>query len=211
MTPQQLNASPEFQKIVANDPELKRLNKTPLIPPAQKEVEMLITAGGEVLIAGKTFPAPAAAVLCLLETIESPFMVFDETDDDDDYQMIDVFRALYVMFHREKAVLPILAAKSQEMRFQQLEQRMKDQAGKQQMEMLLFFKEVYQEIAAVWSEFDRKALEFGLALGAFDWQTAALNIQVYLSLASGLLMLPDVEADSISANKKKAVSSMPIG
>jgi hypothetical protein len=206
MNPTQINNNPEFQKIVANDPELKRLNETPLIPPAQKEVEMLISAGGEVIIAGKSFPAPAAAVLCLLESIESPFMVFEDNEDQDDYQMIDIFRALYVMFHREKALLPILAAKSQEMRYQQLEQRMNKQAGEQQMDMLLFFKEIYQEIAAAWSEFDCKALKFGLALGSFDWQTAALNIQLYLSLASGLLMLPDSEDD-----KKKAVNSTPTG
>ena len=72
---------------------------------AADNMEMVAALGGQVEIAGRAFPAPCAAVVALLDAIDSPFV---SDTGGSDVTTLDIFRAIYLIGARESATLPVL-------------------------------------------------------------------------------------------------------
>ena len=72
------------------------------------DIETLLALDGAFDVGGIKIPPATAAVLSLLEIIESPFLV---TVGREEVSILDVYSVLYVLVNREMAVNPILAAK----------------------------------------------------------------------------------------------------
>lgn len=87
------------------NPEIKQILDEPEGNTPLDHLELAVGAGGKIQIAGHEFPAPAAAVIAMLELIKSPFV---DGDIDREVNDMDVFRALYLLSERDKAVSPIL-------------------------------------------------------------------------------------------------------
>ena len=105
------------------DPELKKIADAAENTPLDK-VELGMGLGGNMEIAGKSLPPPAAAVIAMLEMIGSPF-VSDEGEMTD----LAVFQALYIVAEREKAVAPILRWQRREEALERLKKRSRQSGG----------------------------------------------------------------------------------
>ena len=154
---------------------------------AKDNVEMLAALGGKVVIAGKEFPAPAAATVALLDALDSPFVSGTAASAG----MVDVCRALYVLGAREKACLPAL----QLMRRREAQEEQSGGAGGSDLSAALAGA-VAKELADAEAAFDAAALAFCQELGAFSYAQAALDIGKYLSMATGFSMIPHDGADA---------------
>ena len=166
------------------DPELNRI-LTEGVHDAGDDLETCVGLSGKVEIAGREFPAPCAGVLAMLEQIASPFVAEGKSGID----QLDIFRALYLLSEREKAVLPILRIKRMEAQLTKLPEP-SDAAA------LFVVAEQRRRLAELEAEFDAAALRFGESLGAFDAAEAARDVGAYLALAGGFDMLPDPESGS---------------
>ncbi|MDD3887039.1 MAG: hypothetical protein PHI35_09205 [Victivallaceae bacterium] len=172
---------------VAADAEFDRLMNEPAQGKENAALELAVATGGNIEIAGRSFPAPAAAVYCLLEAIDSPFMPKDESDVERPVEDLDVFHALYLFAKREQAVAPILKVKRRSEQIERLENSLKDAMSP---EVFIVIAEHRKNLADAQAAFDEAALDFGLKLGSFNIADAINDIQMYLSLAGGFDWLP---------------------
>ena len=132
----------------------------------------------------------------MLELIQSPFVDGDINREVND---MDVFRALYLLSERDKAVSPILRW----MRREEALDRLKNQFDVEKYpHVALIVAEQLKGVADAQAEFDAAAMRFAESLGAFHIADAASEIGMYLALAGGFSMLP--ESDS----KKKDASTL---
>lgn len=152
---------------------------------AADNVEMVIALSGKVEIAGREFPAPAAAVVALLDAIESPFVA----DTGRDATSIDIFRAIYLIAKRSAAALPVLRL-----------MRMKEALEKAEADLPeIIIESQKQAIIEAEADLDVAALAYCEGLGQFNPTEAARDIGAYLSMATGFSMLPH----NRSGDKKK--------
>lgn len=195
------DATKQMAAEINRDTDLDRLMNEPRQGRENAALELSVATAGQVEIAGRLFPAPAAAVYCLLEAIDSPFMPSDAESIERDPADIDIFHALYLLAEREKAVAPILRLKRRAEQLEYLENSLKDKLSP---ETLIVIAEHRRTLADAWAEFDTAAISFGLSLGVFHPAAAAADIQMYLSLASGFDWLPHNDKDV-----KKNVGATP--
>ena len=167
------------------NPEIKQILDEPEGNTPLDQVELTVAAGGKIQIAGFTLPAPAAAVIAMLELIDSPFVTGRENDEVTD---LAVFRALYLIAERDKAVPPILRWKRREEALERLKNQFDTEESPQ---TVLITAEMLKTIADAQAEFDIAAMRFGESLGAFNIADAASQLGFYLSLAGGFDMLPN--------------------
>ena len=178
------------------NPEIKQILDEPEGNTPLDHLELAVGAGGKVQIAGHEFPAPAAAVIAMLELIKSPFV---DGDIDREVNDMDVFRALYLLSERDKAVSPILRW----MRREEALERLKNQFNAEKYpHVALIVAEQLKGVADAQAEFDDAAMRFAASLGAFRIAEAASEIGTYLALAGGFAMLPD------NGSKKKDASTL---
>lgn len=169
--------------------ELQRIADAPeFAGSAADNAEMVVALSGRVEIAGREFPAPAAAVVALLDAIESPFVA--ETGRD--ATSIDIFRALYLIAKRGEAALPVLRL-----------MRMREALEKADADLPeIIVESQRQAIVEAEAGLDAAALAYGEGLGQFNPTEAARDIGNYLSMATGFSMLPHKAGD-----KKKHVTT----
>lgn len=178
------------------DEQIREILAAPDGGSARDALEMTVAAGGRIEIAGRQFPAPAAAVIAILELIGSPFVADTETEMTD----LDVFRALYLIAEREKALPPVLRWQRRSEALETLKNQIADTASPQSV---MVIAEMMQRIADAQAEFDAEALRYGESLGVFSVASAASELGVYLSLSGGFAMLPAKEG----AKKKDGSTS----
>lgn len=192
------------KKNISNDSELESLIHAAEGTSAADQHELAVAVSGKIVIANIEFPAPAAAVLALLESIRSPF-VPDPAATDEELKTpctdLDVFRALYLLAKREDAVMPILRMKRREAALERLEENLKERDP----QAMLVLAGQYRELADMEAEFDERCFKFAETLGSFDVSEAASAIGMYLAMAGGFSMLPEPEGKSDS--KKKSLST----
>lgn len=176
------------------NPEIRKIIEEPEGNTARDKLELAVSAGGRVEIAGREFPAPAAAVIAMLELIDSPFV---SGYGDAEPASLDVFRALYVLSEREKAVGPILRWVRREEALERLKNQFEADSSPQG---ILILAEMLKSIADAQAEFDAAAVKFGESLGVFNIADAASDLATYLALSGGFAMLPEAEG----AKKKDA-------
>lgn len=182
------------------DPEIEKILSEPEGDTARERVELAVGVSGKIAIAGRDYPAPSAAVYALLETIRSPF-VSGEDLPDDAFAGMAVFRALYVLSEREKAVVPIL---QWQRRREALEALRKKISGDNSPQAVLILSGLLRQEADAEARFDAAALAFADTLGAFSVADAARDIMFYLSLAGGFALLPESDEP---AKKNAATTS----
>lgn len=179
------------------DSEIRKILDEPEGNTPRDHLELAVGAGGKVRIVGHEFPAPAAAVIAMLELIQSPFVDGDINREVND---MDVFRALYLLSERDKAVSPILRW----MRREEALDRLKNQFNAEKYpHVALIVAEQLKGVADAQAEFDAAAMRFAESLGAFHIADAASEIGTYLALAGGFSMLPDN-----GGSKKKDASTL---
>ena len=143
------------------DSEIRKILDEPESNTPRDHLELAVGAGGKVRIAGHEFPAPAAAVIAMLELIQSPFVDGDINREVND---MDVFRALYLLSERDKAVSPILRW----MRREEALDRLKNQFDVEKYpHVALIVSEQLKGVADAQAEFDAAAMRFAESLGAF--------------------------------------------
>ena len=180
------------------DPELKKIADAAENTPLDK-VELGMGLGGNMEIAGKSLPPPAAAVIAMLEMIGSPF-VSDEGEMTD----LAVFQALYIVAEREKAVAPILRWQRRE---EALERLKNELSGQEDPQTVLILANLLNQIADAKAEFDLAAVRFcDSFFGSFNVNTAASELGFYLSIAGGFDMLPS-DGSSSKKNDSSTLSS----
>ena len=180
------------------DPELKKIADAAENTPLDK-VELGMGLGGNMEIAGKSLPPPAAAVIAMLEMIGSPF-VSDEGEMTD----LAVFQALYIVAEREKAVAPILRWQRRE---EALERLKNELSGQDDPQTVLILANLFNQIADAKAEFDLAAVRFcDSFFGSFNVNTAASELGFYLSIAGGFDMLPS-DGSSSKKNDSSTLSS----
>ncbi len=190
------------------DPEIEKILTEPDGASARDRVELAVGITERVTIAGREFPAPSAAVFALLETIRSPFVSGDDLPDDA-FAGMAVFRALYVLSAREKAVAPIL---QWQRRRDALESLQKKIAGDNSPQTVLILAELIRQEATAEAHFDAAALAFADTLGAFSVTEAVQDIMFYLSLAGGFVLLPNSDEQGVKKNEPTTSSgSLPFG
>ena len=170
------------------DPELKKIADAAENTPLDK-VELGMGLGGNMEIAGKSLPPPAAAVIAMLEMIGSPF-VSDEGEMTD----LAVFQALYIVAEREKAVAPILRWQRRE---EALERLKNELSGPEDPQTVLILANLFNQIAVRFCD---------SFFGSFNVNTAASELGFYLSIAGGFDMLP-TDGESSKKNGSSTLSS----
>jgi hypothetical protein len=156
---------------------------------AADNLEMAVALTGQVEIAGRAFPAPAAAVVALLDAIDSPFVSEDAGEKVDS---LDIFRAIYLIGERQKAALPVL-------RLMRQKKALEAMSGGEDNPDGVLVAARRQSIADAEAELDAAAVEYCAALGSFSPAAAAGEIGDYLTMATGFGMLPR----SVDDGKKK--------
>lgn len=147
---------------------------------AADNMEMAAALGGQVEIAGRAFPAPAAAVVALLDAIDSPFV---SDTGGSDVTTLDIFRAIYLIGARESATLPVLRLMRRKKAFAGLVDA-DDQIGNAMNAARR------QAIADAEAEMDAAAVNYCSGLGSFSPAAAAKDIGEYLTMATGFSMIP---------------------
>jgi len=147
---------------------------------AADNMEMVAALGGQVEIAGRAFPAPCAAVVALLDAIDSPFV---SDTGGSDVTTLDIFRAIYLIGARESATLPVLRLMRRKKAFDALADA-DDQIGGAMIAARR------QAIADADAELDAAAVNYCSGLGSFSPAAAAKDIGEYLTMATGFSMIP---------------------
>lgn len=147
---------------------------------AADNMEMVAALGGQVEIAGRAFPAPCAAVVALLDAIDSPFV---SDTGGSDVTTLDIFRAIYLIGARESATLPVLRLMRRKKAFDDLADA-DDQIGGAMIAARR------QAIADADAELDAAAVNYCSGLGSFSPAAAAKDIGEYLTMATGFSMIP---------------------
>ncbi|MDD3119599.1 MAG: hypothetical protein PHQ27_10495 [Victivallales bacterium] len=200
-----LRDNPEFQQALAADQKIGELINERSQGAANAGLELAVATSGMVLIAGREFPAPAAACFCLLEAIGSPFLPREEEELDHAPGDIDVFRALYLLDKRADAVRPILRIQHRADQIERLENKYGNEIPP---ECLFILSQQRQALADTWAEFDQQVLEYGDSLGRFNPVEAARDIAVYLQLAGGFDWFPRIGKEE-DEKKNATVTSSP--
>lgn len=147
---------------------------------AADNAEMAAALGGQVEIAGKAFPAPAAGVVALLDAINSPFV---SDTGSSEVTTLDIFRAIYLIGEREKVTLPVLRLMRRKKAIEGMDEA-KDQIG------TAMAAARRQAIADAEAELDAAAVNYCSGLGSFSPSAAAKDIGEYLTMATGFSMIP---------------------
>ena len=179
------------------DPELNKIPVPPERNTPQDKVELSLGLGSAMEIAGKKLPPPAAAVIAMLEMIDSPFV-----SDEGELTDLAVFQALYIVAEREKAVGPILRWQRRE---EALERLKNDLGSPEDPQNVLILANMLNQIADAKADFDLAAVRFcDSFFGSFNVNEAASELGFYLSIAGGFDMLP---SDG-SGSKKNGSSTL---
>ncbi len=197
-----MNRDSGLQSLIGGDELLNKLFHEELEPLGLQNLEISVITGGRVVIAGHEYPAPAAAVFAHLELIDSPFV---HLSDNRDPELIDVFRALYLLRKREIVAPQLLEISRRQYQLDRLAEHVKN-PGAEAIEAL---HRLGQDLAEAWTKFDADVLAFGESLEAFNYSTACSEIQLYLSMSGGFKLLPP--EDNPQESKKNGVDSMPSG
>lgn len=166
---------------------------------SRDQLELSVAAGGQIEIAGRMFPAPAAAVLAMLEVIGSPFVADGVPAEP---EALTLFRALYLIGERSRALPSVLRWKRREEALDRLQKQFRPEDSPQ---TAILVAEMLKSIADARADFDAAALRYGESLGAFSIVSATADLGVYLSLSGGFALLPEKEG-----NKKKDILTSTI-
>lgn len=153
--------------------------------------ELAVALTGRVEIAGREMPAPSAAVIALLDALESPFVA----EDAGEATLLDIFRALYVIGARDQVALPVLRLMRKRAALDKLREDSEDDGDQGETGRLLAASS-HQAVADAEAEFDAAALAYGEGLGCFPPADAARDIGEYLAMATGWSMLPQMQGDT---------------
>ena len=177
-----MNEQKDILQQIADEPEFAGS--------ASDNLEMTVALTGQVEIAGRLFPAPAAAVIALLDAINSPFVSDTGAGQ---VETLDIFRAIYLIGERKKVAGPVL-------RLMYRKKDLEKMAGEDDKTGGVLMASRRQAIADAEAELDAAAVEYCAALGSFSPAGAAREIGDYLTMATGFSMLPRHGDDG----KKKA-------
>lgn len=147
---------------------------------ASDNAEMTVALTGQVEIAGRLFPAPAAAVIALLDAINSPFVSDTGAGQ---VETLDIFRAIYLIGERKKVAGPVLRLFRRKKDLEKME-------GEEDKTGGVLVASRRQSIADAEAELDAAAVEYCAGLGSFSPAGAAREIGEYLTMATGFSMLP---------------------
>lgn len=168
-----MNSEPkDILQQIADEPEF---NGSPA-----DNLEMAVALTGQVEIAGHVFPAPAAAVIALLDAIESPFV---SDTGGGVVTTLDIFRAIYLIGERQKAAGPVL-------RLMRRKKALEAVSGEEDKSGGVLAASRRQLIADAEADLDAAAVEYCAGLGSFSPAAAAREIGDYLTMATGFSMLP---------------------
>jgi len=173
--------------------ELAKANQSPE-PIEQINEETLRALGAEDIISDLEFPPPTAGVLMLLDVIDSPFISGRVCSQE------DVYKALYIIINREKALRPIYGA----IRAERAIAKFAKVETPEKLEKYLTANIVN---SAKFAEFDEKVAKFACDLGVIDIEETISNLEEYLSECFGGF---DMVPKSDEQNLKKKVM-MPNG
>ncbi|MDD3154931.1 MAG: hypothetical protein PHS41_08685 [Victivallaceae bacterium] len=164
---------------------------------AADNAEMAAALGGVVSIANQHFPAPSAAVIALLDAIQSPFVAanYDESHPDGTLSSMDFFRAAYLLAERKNAAPGVLMIARRRAALEKLS--LPDDAAGMMVRASMIGK-----VAEAEADFDAAAVAWGEKLGCFSLPEAVNDLFAYLAMATGFEMLPDDGDD-----KKKATAA----
>jgi len=149
---------------------------------ASDQVEMAAALGGMCEIAGMKLPAPSAAVIALLDAIQSPYM--QDESSEVEITRVDVARTLYIIGKRKDACLPIMRL----MRRKEFCESLSDSVD----ETLKIG--LQREIADAQAELDVAAVDY-IGDFVFNDATASKDIGRYLMMCTGLSMIPTKETE----------------
>lgn len=180
------NGQDDILKQIAEEPEFAGS--------AADNLEMAVALTGQVEIAGRAFPAPAAAVIALLDAIESPFVSDAGAGE---VTTLDIFRAIYLIGERQKAALPVL-------RMMRRKKALEAMPGGEGEAGGVLAASRRQSLADAEAELDAAAVEYCAGLGSFSPAAAAREIGDYLAMATGFGMIPRQEDGE---GKKKAATT----
>ena len=190
-----LVADKEFEAKLNADELLERLLNEPEKPLHRERFESLcFLADGGVVIAGIELPPPTPGVWLLLTMIDCPFVA---ADNDRDMNVLDFFRAMFIIKYGREAVLPLLPYQALKAELATLA----DQAEQSDGRFALYLNKI-GELSAAWANFNQKVLAFAEQIGSFDYLKATDELENYLSAALAAFdLLPRRE------NKKKTTGT----
>ncbi len=208
LTPEQIERllrDPALAAALANDADIDRLMAEDADPVALQHLELAVMIGGRVVIGGREYPAPVAAVFPCLEMIGSPFA---ELSRQAEPTLIDIFRALYLLRHRETVVPQLLRISREQLQLDRLSEHLG--TARLTPEAVGALVAVGKPLAAAWAEFDAAVIEWGCTLESFNYAQAMAELQMYLALSGGFRMIPpSVNQDSSKKNVTTPTGSPP--
>ena len=136
-----------------------------------------LSDGEGFVIGDMIIPPPTTGVLVLLEAINSPF-VSTNPSDMNKVDLMDIYKALYVLVHREQAVSPIMIQKQFEVKSEAAFER----TEKSPEHLAIFLAHTQRHNN---SAFDSEVLRWSTELGNFNPKEAVDTIGDYLNMCMG--------------------------
>ena len=183
---------------VSNDEELKRLFHEQAAELPLKDIEFLVAVNSKISIAGKQFPAPSAASLCLLEMIDSPFVV--SGDDEIKITLTDAFEALYVIRERQDIVPVLLEIKERQLVFERIQEKASKETDSGLPDALA---QAESDLNVAREYFSMSAMTLMEYFLDDDPMVIINDVRKYISMAGGYDMLPSKQLPPPKAVRRR--------
>lgn len=161
--------------------------------PEQIDRETLFLLGADLAARGFKVPRVTVAGVALLDLIDSPFLTGKREPE-----LMDVFRALYVLERQSEAADAIMGAR-----------RACDavhdahRSGAQTAENHATYLAAAAQVSQAWAEFDKEVMIFGDGCGQFDISAVVLGLRDAISRSCGGFAMI-AKSDGDTAEKKTA-------